>query len=111
MIRELTSGKYYDDVCKKFSDTCSKKILKVEIIQNTELWGIYKLGIQQTVINRKKPNNQQTLWHGTSKTNPKDIYNGEEGFDMKYSHKGMWGRGVYFARNAKYSDTYAYNID
>jgi hypothetical protein len=39
---------------------------------------------------------------------PQTIYTGEEGFDMKYSKDGMWGRGLYFAQNAKYSDPYGY---
>ena len=36
------------------------------------------------------------------------FYEGEEGFDIKYSNTGMWGRGIYFAQNAKYSLDFAY---
>jgi hypothetical protein len=28
---------------------------------------------------------------------------------MKYSSAGMWGKGIYFAANSKYSDPYAFN--
>lgn len=28
---------------------------------------------------------------------------------MKYSEKAMWGKGIYFAANAKYSDPYAFS--
>ena len=31
------------------------------------------------------------LYHGTRMTPPKNIYDGEEGFDMKYSNMGLWG--------------------
>ena len=36
------------------------------------------------------------------------IYKSEEGFDMRFSHQGMWGRGNYFAKDARYSCSYAY---
>ena len=32
------------------------------------------------------------------------IYNGDEGFDSKFSTGGMWGRAVYFAVDSSYSD-------
>lgn len=48
---------------------------------------------------------RQLLWHGTSKTEPKCIYEGEVGFDTRYSRAGMWGIAMYFAKNAKYSDS------
>ena len=50
------------------------------------------------------------FWHGTSKTPPEKIYNGEEGFNQNFSNDGMWGRGLYFAENASYSDNYAYKL-
>eukprot|EP00826_Nyctotherus_ovalis_P036800 TRINITY_DN3297_c0_g1_i16.p1 TRINITY_DN3297_c0_g1~~TRINITY_DN3297_c0_g1_i16.p1 ORF type:complete len:540 (+),score=130.04 TRINITY_DN3297_c0_g1_i16:244-1863(+) len=50
------------------------------------------------------------LFHGTSSTNPKAIYEGYyENFDVAHSKQGLWGRGVYFACNAFYScNGYAY---
>ncbi len=36
------------------------------------------------------------------------IINGEEGFDIKFANEGYWGRGIYFARNASYSDNYSH---
>ena len=49
---------------------------------------------------------QISLWHGTRGTDPELIINGEEGFDIKYSRKGLWGKGLYFAKMASYSDSY-----
>lgn len=37
------------------------------------------------------------------------FYNGEEGFDIKYSNDGMWGRGLYFAEDASYSLSYSHS--
>ena len=48
------------------------------------------------------------LWHGTRTTEPSKIYRGEEGFDVIFSSEGMWGQGLYFAKNASYSHLYAH---
>jgi hypothetical protein len=47
--------------------------------------------------------NVKELWHGTRNNKPSLFYKGEEGFDIKYSNQGMWGKGLYFAENASYS--------
>ncbi len=50
-----------------------------------------------------------SLFHGTKDTEPSAIYNGYyEGFDMQYARKGYWGKGMYFAANASYSNDYAH---
>ena len=38
------------------------------------------------------------------------VYKCEEGFDMRFSADGMWGRGNYFAENASYSHNYAHQL-
>ena len=48
------------------------------------------------------------LFHGTSGTDPKLIYDSEEGLDMRFSKNGMWGVGIYFAVNSEYSNSYAF---
>ena len=48
------------------------------------------------------------LFHGTRDNDPKLIYEGEAGFDMRYSSAGLWGLANYFAVKASYSDLYAY---
>jgi hypothetical protein len=49
------------------------------------------------------------LWHGTGNTNPKEIYMGQEGFDIRFSNNGLWGTGLYFAESSRYSaEGYAY---
>ena len=52
--------------------------------------------------------NVNELWHGTRNSKPSLFYKGEEGFDIKYSNQGMWGKGIYFAENASYSLNYSY---
>jgi len=50
---------------------------------------------------------EMLLWHGTGGTDPRIIANG--GWKINYaSDKNLWGRGTYFASDAAYSSTYAY---
>jgi hypothetical protein len=51
------------------------------------------------------------LWHGTRKTDPAEIYSGKEGFDIKYSSNGLYGKGLYFAKDANYSDDFCHKYD
>ena len=48
------------------------------------------------------------LYQGTRTTDPKLIYEGHEGFDIRFCPRdgGMWGIANYFALNASYSDMY-----
>ena len=38
------------------------------------------------------------------------IYDGEVGFDTRFSDAGMWGVAIYFAKNAKYSNDYCFKL-
>jgi len=50
------------------------------------------------------------LWHGTGTLHPEVIQNSDGGWKPNYSSdKNLWGRGCYFATDAAYSATYAYN--
>ena len=44
-----------------------------------------------------------SLWHGTNTTPPKMVYEGEEGFDMRFAKDGARGVGNYFAIHSSYS--------
>ena len=46
------------------------------------------------------------LFHGTKQTEPEKIYSGEYGLDNRFSREGMYGNGIYFANNSKYSNMY-----
>ena len=83
-------------------------ILAILRIQNKWLWRKY---VDYRKFLHKKNSgqiNEKELFHGTRLIDPKMIYNGEEGFDMRYSNKGLWGLANYFAVNASYSDQYAH---
>jgi len=57
---------------------------------------------------RRDDAKEAEMYHGTRDTTPIAIYKSEEGFDMRFSNAGMWGYANYFAKNASYSNNYAY---
>jgi len=95
----------------RFNQTLSSKaIVKIERIQNKWLWEKYFF--QKILLEKKNghKNNELLLFHGTRSNPPQVLYNGQDGFDYKFSDGGMWGRGTYFATNAVYSDSYSFQV-
>ena len=86
------------------------RITKLERIQNEWLWTRYSQ--HRELIKKKNQGTAQELdlFHGTRSNPPHCIYTGEEGFDMRFRDRGMWGVGNYFAENASYSHAYAYSM-
>ena len=86
----------------------SVRITKLERIQNEWLWNRYSQHCDEIKEKNGGVLMEKELFHGTGVNDPQHIYKGEEGFDMRFCVNGMWGRGSYFAANAKYSDRYAF---
>lgn len=85
------------------------KIVKLERIQNKWLWERYARHRERIRLKNNGQCNEMDLFHGTRGTMPSQIFNGEEGFDMRFCVKGLWGIGTYFAEKASYSDSYAHS--
>mmetsp|Transcript_18058 Transcript_18058/g.25790 ORF Transcript_18058/g.25790 Transcript_18058/m.25790 type:complete len:303 (+) Transcript_18058:227-1135(+) len=86
---------------------CIKKIVR---IQNVSLWEYFTFRKERmTKLSGGKEPNIVSVWHGTRDLDPmiicKDV---QDGFMMQYSQRGTWGRGIYFAECAEYSNRYAY---
>jgi len=96
-------------VSSKFSSTMlNHRIIQISRIQNKWLWEKY-VGHKKRLDRKNGGNvNEIELFHGTRSNDPKNIYEGEEGFDMRFSAQGMWGMANYFAVNASYSHAYSY---
>ncbi|KAL9961372.1 hypothetical protein ACROYT_G030296 [Oculina patagonica] len=78
-------------------------VVDIQRVQNK--WLYRKYAIQRHLLKDKNgPTciNEKELFHGTRQKNPDVIWTGEDGFDMRYSADGMWGRGTYFASEAAY---------
>lgn len=104
----ITSGPEYAHIEREMKHTLSScKILKVERVQNKWLWEKYFSARYFLDKKNGHKNNEKLLFHGTRTTPPQLVYNGQEGFDYKFSDGGLWGRGTYFATSAVYSHAYA----
>lgn len=93
-------------IVKKLEESGIKSIANIQRIQNQHLWKRYYL--EREFVKEKNGGiaNEMELFHGTKSTPPVLIYNGEEGFDMRYSNLGCWGKGIYFTDSAAYSYKY-----
>ena len=74
------------------------------------LWKVFQNEIEDITQKIKSKAETKVLFHGTRGTPPLMIYSGEEGFDMRFSNDGMWGRANYFAVNSSYSNGYAFSV-
>ena len=99
----------WNKVESRFKITCpSETVIQITRIQNKWLWERYAQHKQRLAYQNSGIVNEKELFHGTRNNDPKLIYEGEDGFDMRYSAQGMWGLANYFAVNASYSNSYAY---
>jgi hypothetical protein len=88
-----------------------KELLGVQRVQNKLLWRYYADQRARLGALRGAPLAEARLWHGTSRAEPRLLFNGEEGFDTRFSNKGYFGTGVYFAEKASYScGSYAFAV-
>jgi poly [ADP-ribose] polymerase 10/14/15 len=101
----------------KLGSVCAKvQVLKVERVQNPNLWGPF-LAMRQTILERQGANDSYErtwLFHGTSEETASEIV--VQGFNRNYGFKEvnkdaltMYGKGVYFAVNSSYSASHRYS--
>jgi len=109
-IKEVASdSETWKEIQKRMQETIpSIKIHQIHRIQNLLQWEKYSFLKER--IQRKTDPQEMFLFHGTRTNPPKVIYEGEEGFDMRYCERGMWGIASYFARNASYSHGYSSSL-
>ena len=87
------------------------QIVEIVRIQNRLIWNTYQTEINNFQTSKGEPPKVTMLYHGTRHTDPRNIYEGKEGFDMRFSTPGgMWGQANYFAVNASYSDNYHHEV-
>ena len=109
LIDLARDGEEWRSIEEHFKSTLrTANILSIIRIQNKWLWKKYTL--EKQLLNRKNKGrvNEKELFHGTRGNDPKLIYNGQDGFDMRMSNDGLWGQANYFAVNSSYSDQYAF---
>ncbi len=77
-------------------------------IQNTCLWDKYREQKKRLHAKNAGVINELNLFHGTRANDPKLIYGGEDGFDMRLGHRGSWGRANYFSVSASHCNRFAH---
>ncbi|KAA6427151.1 MAG: RNase III inhibitor [Trebouxia sp. A1-2] len=93
-------------------------IVKVHRIQNKLLWAAYAGSLAAMKVRwRLDPRlalvngGASTLWHGTSKADPWDIYAAEFGFMHNHARlNGLWGYGTYYSTTPSLALTYEHNV-
>ena len=89
----------------------------IERIENNNLWKKFVTELEYknekppfSVLEEGGKANAMLLFHGTTSTDPSIIIDSHEGLDYRFNGKNatMLGKGVYFHKNASYSDGYAY---
>ena len=109
LVSVPTSSPEWQAVSSRFQSTMpGTTIRSIERIQNKWLWKKYVQHKKMIEEKNGAAGNELELFHGTRSNMPKEIYYSEEGFDMRFSAQGMWGRANYFAVNASYSNSYAH---
>jgi hypothetical protein len=83
---------------------------QVERVQNVVRWLAFasKKAILDNGLLRGGGANEQTVWHGAAEGVLDTIVH--TGFNRDYSKRALYGRGTYFARDAKYSANAAYAV-
>ena len=93
-------------VVQRFVSTMQGHMVRrVQRIQNKALW--QKFSLECKLLEDAGNATTATMFHGSRATAPHLIYNGQEGFDMRFCTSGCWGIASYFAANASYSHGYA----
>ncbi|XP_044130431.1 protein mono-ADP-ribosyltransferase PARP14-like [Bufo gargarizans] len=105
MTVQLTHGNQeYNDVETQFKMSCQMKIVKIERIQNKNLWMNYQ--IKRQAIDTKNgttTTNEKRLFHGTDSNTIQTV--NHNGFNRSYAGRNAacYGNGTYFAVEANYS--------
>ena len=83
-------------------------ITKLERIQNIDLYANYDTMKDKLKRGNGVDSREVNGWHGTGNFDAANIYEDkQDGFMMQFASAGQWGRGLYFADEAGYSDIYA----
>lgn len=84
----------------------SYEIIKIEQILNKKVWSIYRQMCDR-LKNELGYKNERLLFHGSTAVDEIHKY----GFDERYAQNdGMFGAGIYFAKNSSKSNQYVFGL-
>jgi hypothetical protein len=102
----------FSDVISKFQKTCpQKQVLKIERVQHPALWRAYVNYRDHTVAPGNSGDaNEKQVFHGSDASTMAKVNAGSnQCFDRSYTKTHRYGKGVYFARDAKCSSRPRYS--
>ncbi|XP_073408014.1 protein mono-ADP-ribosyltransferase PARP14-like isoform X3 [Dendrobates tinctorius] len=93
----------YLQVQQLFAQSCRSQILKIQRVQNKDLWLNYQIKKQSIEARNRSAKSERQLFHGTDLRSIQHI--NHNGFNRSYAgrHAAMYGNGTYFAVAASYS--------
>jgi Poly(ADP-ribose) polymerase catalytic domain len=107
LFKLKSTSKEYTNIANHILKTVPCQIISIIRIQNPWIWRLYNAELNN-FHDFGIPINESYFFHGTYTTHPSKIYNSEVGLDVLYSNDGLWGKGVYLAAQASYSDKGGY---
>jgi poly [ADP-ribose] polymerase 10/14/15 len=113
IVEVLTNAADFKDVAARFHATCSEsewRIAKIERVQNLPNWMSYQ--IHKRRFESRRPGNdanEKRLFHGTEKDTTPKI--NSAAFNRSFCGKNatVYGQGMYFAVDARYSSSNTYS--
>ncbi|XP_048865119.1 protein mono-ADP-ribosyltransferase PARP11 [Brienomyrus brachyistius] len=108
----ITLGKdtfEYKEVMRLFERTMDASIRSIQRIQNLDLWEFFcRKKAQLRKIKRAVDIEEKMLFHGTGHSNVQAICTYNFDWRLTGSHGDIYGKGSYFARDAKYSSKFCH---
>ncbi|XP_029016918.1 protein mono-ADP-ribosyltransferase PARP12 [Betta splendens] len=109
---QRTSDEFKEIEALFFKTMIDFDVVKIERIQNKSLWEIFQWQKNQMKINNNgRVVTEKKLFHGTNSKNVDAICSTNFDWRICGTHGTAFGKGSYFARDAKYSHSYTDDSD
>ncbi|XP_077450054.1 protein mono-ADP-ribosyltransferase PARP11-like isoform X2 [Stigmatopora argus] len=100
----------FKEVTRLYERTMDRPIKAIQRIQNLDLWEFFcRKKTQLRKVKRALDIEERMLFHGTGRNNIQAICMFNFDWRLTGSNGGVYGKGSYFARDAKYSSKFCHN--
>ncbi|TSK13158.1 Poly [ADP-ribose] polymerase 11 [Bagarius yarrelli] len=99
----------YKEVVRLYERTMSQPIKSIQRIQNLDLWEFFCRKKAQLRKIKRVDIDERMLFHGTGHSNIQAICTYNFDWRLTGSHGDVYGKGSYFARDAKYSSKFCHS--
>lgn len=100
----------YKEVARLYERTMSQSIRSIQRVQNLDMWEFFcRKKAQLRKIKRVIDVEEKMLFHGTGHSNIQAICTYNFDWRLTGSHGDVYGKGSYFARDARYSSKFCHS--